>query len=170
MSSCHIWCLDHMSWRTRPSLCAAPTRDLWLQLINTCMFLMSEMCLTSISTCQPSVRIPAAVLPLIMWASVRKWWRDYFTDHPSIKLHLPEGFTGTGASAKDKVYCTKCLGSHSTQVEEEDRIAVEQGQRQSVRSVEIIETHRTCYCTTISSRLLTKAMSFSLDTEISTSQ
>jgi hypothetical protein len=74
-------------------------------------------------------------------ANARKWWREYFTDHPGVKLRLPEGQTGSGSSAKDKVYCTKCLDRDIGVIQADDNIKVNDGQRQMVHESGVIETH-----------------------------
>jgi len=73
------------------------------------------------------------------------WWRDYFIDHSSLKAKLPDASTGTGSSAKAKVYCSKCFESHVTAVLAEDQLEVDAipPRRQTVRAVSNIET----YCT-----------------------
>jgi hypothetical protein len=74
-------------------------------------------------------------------ANSRGWWRDYFADHPGLRLKLPEAYTGTGQSAKDKVYCTKCLARDVTDVKQEDQVEIETGKRSNVRESAVIETH-----------------------------
>jgi hypothetical protein len=70
-----------------------------------------------------------------------------FTDHPGLKSKLPDATVGSGQSAKAKVYCSKCLESHTHAVAAEDQLAVNAipPQRQSVRTVGEIET----YCMSI---------------------
>jgi hypothetical protein len=73
----------------------------------------------------------------------RGWWRDYFIDHPGLKAKLPDASTGTGSSAKAKVYCSKCFESHVTAVLAEDQLEVNAvpPRRQTVRAVDNIETY-----------------------------
>ena len=74
----------------------------------------------------------------------RGWWRDHFLDHPGLKAKLPDASTGTGSSAKAKVYCTKCFENHVNAVLGEDRNEVNAVPplQQSVRAVPDIEAHR----------------------------
>jgi hypothetical protein len=78
----------------------------------------------------------------------RGWWRDYFVDHPGLKSKLPDASTGTGSSAKAKVYCSKCFESHVTAVLAEDQLEVDAvpPRRQTVRAVANIETYRKHLC------------------------
>jgi hypothetical protein len=73
----------------------------------------------------------------------RGWWRDYFIDHPGLKAKLPDASTGTGSSAKAKVYCLKCFESHVNAVLAEDQVEVDAvpPRRQAVRAVSDIEAH-----------------------------
>jgi hypothetical protein len=49
---------------------------------------------------------------------------DYFIDHPGLKSKLADAPTGTGQSAKAKVYCNKCFESHVNAVLGEDQLDV----------------------------------------------
>jgi hypothetical protein len=73
----------------------------------------------------------------------RGWWRDYFIDHPGLKSKLPDASTGTGSSAKAKVYCLKCFESHVSAVLAEDQVKVNAvpPHWQAVRAVSDIEAH-----------------------------
>jgi hypothetical protein len=62
-------------------------------------------------------------------ANARGWWRDYFTDHAGLRAKLPEAYTGVGQSAKDKVYCTKCLDRDVAGVMQEDQVEIEAGRQ-----------------------------------------
>ena len=77
--------------------------------------------------------------------SNRGWWREYFLDHPGLKAKLPEVFTGTGSSAKAKVYCSKCFENNVSAVLSEDQCEVNAVPplQQSVCGVPEIERHCT---------------------------
>ena len=83
----------------------------------------------------------------MLQANTWKWWWEYFTDHPGVKLRLLEGQTGSGSSVKDKVYCTKCLDWDIGVIQADDDIEVNDGQRQMVCESGVIETHCMYSCT-----------------------
>ena len=74
----------------------------------------------------------------------RSWFWDYYHDHPSFRLGQggTEGFFGAASGGKHKIYCRKCLDSHVAALAQEDKEAVELGQRMVARDNQQIETYR----------------------------
>ncbi|KAI9063901.1 hypothetical protein FKP32DRAFT_1564653 [Trametes sanguinea] len=56
----------------------------------------------------------------------RKWWREYYHDHPGTSTRHPDSQMG---GSKVKVYCKECMRQNIAKVQADDQIEVEQGVR-----------------------------------------
>ena len=75
----------------------------------------------------------------------RRWYRDFFIDHPGFETRDPNAFAGRGVRPdKVKVFCRNCLEQQIIDIEWEEREELEEGLRQpeDVRSRESILDER----------------------------
>ncbi|KDQ10781.1 hypothetical protein BOTBODRAFT_177856 [Botryobasidium botryosum FD-172 SS1] len=73
-------------------------------------------------------------------STLRGWWRDYFYDHPALKLaNKADRTPGYAYGDKAKCWCMRCFDLQLSAQKLEDTAAVEEGRLDGVRSDEAIK-------------------------------